>query len=114
MQPLYFSPFVNGLCLTASSLLCVCSCELILAEGQEAEDVFIATELRLEYGDGLWLSLEFDQLVVTSRLLLDRVGELLQPPVFFVDDLSAFALEDANELCDRFLYLSFRRMKTVS
>ena len=66
--------------------------------GQEAEDILIATELRLEYGDGLWLSLEFNELVVTSRLLLDLIGELLQPPVFFVDDLSAFALEDADEL----------------
>ena len=45
--------------------------------------------------------LEFNELVVTSRLLLDLIGELLQPPVFFVDDLSAFALEDADELCDR-------------
>ena len=108
MQPFLFSPFVNGLCLTASSLCCVFSCELILAEGQEAEDILIATELRLEYSDGLWLSLEFNELVVTSRLLLDLIGELLQPPVFFVDDLSAFALEDADELCDRFLYLSFR------
>ena len=108
VQPLWLSPFVNGLCLTASSLLCVCSCELILAESQEAEDVLIATELGLQYCDGLRLSLEFDELIVASRLLLDRISELLEAPVFFVDDLRAFALEDVDELCDRFLYLSFR------
>ena len=117
MQPLFVLVFC-GLRLAASSLLCVSVCELVLTEGQEAQHRLVTAELCFQRSDCLGLCLELEELIVACRLLSYRIGELLEPPVLFVHDLSAFALEYINELCDRFLYLasdkSGVRMKTVS
>ena len=62
--------------------------ELFDANGQETDDVFVDRKLALHFLHGRGRGVDGEQRLVSLAVLLDAVGEVPQPPVFDLGDVT--------------------------
>src|SRR4029079_1591083 len=86
--------------------------ELVDADGEETDDVFVDRHRALQLLDGSRRGIDVEQGVVTLAVLLDAIGEGTQAPVLLLGDGATEPGDQVGELGGQGLHLRRRDVLT--
>eukprot|EP00825_Cyclidium_porcatum_P039873 TRINITY_DN4931_c0_g1_i3.p2 TRINITY_DN4931_c0_g1~~TRINITY_DN4931_c0_g1_i3.p2 ORF type:complete len:108 (+),score=20.38 TRINITY_DN4931_c0_g1_i3:120-443(+) len=69
----------------------------ILAESQETDNTFVASELSFPDFCKRWVGGKFEELIEPCRFFLNGISQFAQSPVLFIDHLSTMFGDDVSE-----------------
>ena len=82
---------------------------LVQFNGQKTHNALISSKFQLVRANGLTWCLEFEQVVKSTFLVLNGIGQFFKSPIFFGDHFGTILNQEIFKFLDCFLYLGLRQ-----